>query len=463
MGAMTPSFSRRTLLLSSLYGLLAPTVTPCLASEREAEQDTPLKDNSDILPPERVRVLPLFFVPSDQPLPTTEQKEKIMRHLKWSQKRFAELLQGITFEIVEKMPNGEVVPLVYRGKRELEYYRTQPENGSPAFTAEILHHIGHTRFNCPYILLTVTVNNKGQGGFGGGGRSLNGGYNTGGGIVNVYTLGLDTFKNFQSTLQHELGHSFGLTHVDSYNRSMENSPSIMSYNQTKHTNGWEPAAVPAILTPEDIRALALNQRALPGATFVPSRDVPSGYPLAPSVKWIGPMVLPDGHPLWTITVESEAGQEYGTAPGNIVQNCICPNVPPTEPPPATRFEPQSMWQSRNIGPGKWARLKLTFPVEVTLDSIAVYSEHSGRHHRAAAVRGHAVYGEDLPGPTLIPSVSLPRAEALIRFEKTRAKLWRFAFQTNETGAVVLRGLRFFYRGKEVFPPAVPELTVPEAI
>ncbi len=455
---------RRTLLLSSAYGVLSPLLTSHL-SERlrgiQIAEQSQAAVIADILPPEKVKVLPVFFVPTDQPLPTVEQQEKLMRHLQWSQKRFAELLQNITFEIAEKTTQGGPLPLICRGKRPLAYYRAQPEDGAPTYVAEMLTHIKYTRFNCPYILLTVTMSPKDTH-IGAGGRPINGGYNTGGGVINVESYGLDHFPNFQSTLQHELGHSFGLTHVDAYGYTMTGSPSIMSYNPSKHTKNFDSAPKPAILAPEDIRALACNQRALSGATFVTGRDVPSGYPLVPDIKWIGPMVLPDGHPLWTIQIASDDGQEYGTAPGNIVQRCICPNTPPAEGPPATRFEPENMWQSKNIGPGRWARLIVTFPVEVVLDAIAVYSEHSGRHHRAVAVRGHAVYGDDLPGPTLIPEVKIPKPEALIRFPRTRAKVWRFAFQTNETGAVVLRGLRFFVQGKEIFPPSVlPEGPLPE--
>ncbi len=45
-------------------------------------------------PPDHVKVLPVFVVHRDQPLPTRSQKDRLMRHLKWSQTRFREMLSG---------------------------------------------------------------------------------------------------------------------------------------------------------------------------------------------------------------------------------------------------------------------------------------------------------------------------------------------------------------------------------
>ncbi len=85
----------------------------------------------------------------------------------------------------------------------------------------------------------------------GGGRPFNGGFNTGGGIVIMSSNGLDRAPNFQSTLQHELGHAFGLPHVDVYGYDMQTNMSMMSYNPSHHTNGFEPSATPGRFIPED--------------------------------------------------------------------------------------------------------------------------------------------------------------------------------------------------------------------
>ncbi len=46
------------------------------------------------LPAERVDVLPVFFVPGDGPSPTRVQADKLMRHVKWAQSRYREMLGG---------------------------------------------------------------------------------------------------------------------------------------------------------------------------------------------------------------------------------------------------------------------------------------------------------------------------------------------------------------------------------
>jgi len=67
-------------------------------------------------------------------------------------------------------------------------------------------------------------------------------------------------KNFQSTLQHEPGHAFGMLHVNAYGRDMKRNESIMSYNPNHHTGFLRASKTPGILIPENFRVLALNDR-----------------------------------------------------------------------------------------------------------------------------------------------------------------------------------------------------------
>ena len=39
--------------------------------------------------------------------------------------------------------------------------------------------------------------------------------------------------------------------------------------------------------------------------------------------------------------------------------------------------------------------------------------------------------------------------------KTKARVWRFEFQTGESQSVTLRGLRFYSGGDELFPTLLP--------
>ena len=76
-------------------------------------RETPPSDASSTSPgidrfvlPERIRVLPLFLVHKNQPVPNLSQKHRLMRHLKWCQTRYRELLSGRdTFEIAKDTPD----------------------------------------------------------------------------------------------------------------------------------------------------------------------------------------------------------------------------------------------------------------------------------------------------------------------------------------------------------------------
>jgi hypothetical protein len=125
----------------------------------------------------------------------------------------------------------------------------------------------------------------------GGGRPINGYFNNGGGIVVLSSYALDNHAFIQSTLQHELGHAFGLVHVDVYGRSMDTDISMMSYNPAHHTNGFVDAAEPGVFGAEDRAALALNQRVFPGLTY--------GGPPGATLIALGPMTLP-GLPTLTL-------------------------------------------------------------------------------------------------------------------------------------------------------------------
>jgi hypothetical protein len=248
-----------------------------------------LVQSADYPVPERVKVLPVFFVPSDQSPPTRDQSARYMRHLKWARDRFSEMLGGrATFELAKEEPD------VYRAAYPLLAYRPLPEDAAPRLVEELLRQYGTDRFRCPYIFAIILMNPC-ENHPAGGGRPFNGGHDRGGGLLEISSWALDSSPNFQSTLQHELGHSIGLVHVDAYGYSMETNDSIMSYNPKHHTRGFEPSPTPGRLIPEDLRALAKNSRVLPGLTFRGDRDVPREYTIR-AEKSLGPMTLGDEAP-----------------------------------------------------------------------------------------------------------------------------------------------------------------------
>ena len=239
-------------------------------------------------PPAQVSVLPVFLVPAGDKAPSGPQKLTLEKHLEVCRKRYAEMLGNR--EGFRVAPGG---PKVVRSRKTLAELRLCRRLRAE-IVAMLLAEYKVNRFTCPYVFLTVVMNPNADWPAGGG-PPLNGGLNTGGGIVILSSRGLDTSPNFQSTLQHEIGHGFGLPHVDAYGHDMGKSPSLMSYNPKHHTSGFSPAAEPGRLMPEERRALALNRRAVLGLTFDPRRDVPAGYVIA-DLGWIPPMNIPGQPP-----------------------------------------------------------------------------------------------------------------------------------------------------------------------
>ena len=251
--------------------LVLPAVALAQATKREAAGP-------------RVTVTPVFFVPSDQAGPTPGQSQTLMRHLRATQARYKEMLGGaVTFEL------GTQSPVVYKSGNKLAHYRRK-DRIAAQFVPELLSYFKVDRNTCSTVYVVVLMNPHDE--FPrGGGRPINGGFNKGGGALAISSIRLDQPNTtIQSLLQHELGHTFGLPHVDAYGYDMKTNASIMSYNPAHKTNGYNDAATPGVLIPEDLRGLALNQRVFPGLKFDPKTDVPAGYKLA-KLSGLGPMDL----------------------------------------------------------------------------------------------------------------------------------------------------------------------------
>ena len=395
---------------------------------------------SEAVPPREVQVLPVFFVPKGEPTPTDEQADRLIRHLEWARTRYRELLRNeATFGVAEETPR------VDRSERELAFYRTQPENSAPQIVSELLTELNVTRYNCPYVLLVVMMNPQDSFPVGGG-RPLNGGLNTGGGIVVMSSFTLDRSRNFQSTLQHELGHAFGLPHVNVYGYDMKSNESIMSYNRKHHTNGFRQSPTPGKLIPEDLRGLALNQRVFPGLRFDARREVPRGYSLAERIVTLGPMKIPDQPDGVEITTES--GEQHGSKVANVVQGRIATSLKTGK----VTFDAKTMWHSAKTPTG-WVSVQVAFPYEVELSRVVIHSQHSGMSHAAQAVR---ISAHDSGGHFHeITRSDLRSADDAVTLPPTTSKVWRFEFQAGPSGYVVLRGLQFFAGDDELFPPLVP--------
>ena len=390
--------------------------------------------------PKQVSVMPVAFVPADEKSPTTEQKNAFLKHIEWTQRRYRELLGGDTFELT-----GRTVTVV-RGRRPLAFYHKAKENGAPEVTAELLTHFKVTRFNCPYVFCILLMNPHDRYPVGGG-RPLNGGLNTGGGMMFIGSGELIKNEHFQCTLQHELGHSFGLAHPDAYGYDMQSSDSLMSYNKAHFTKGFQPSPMPGQFIPEDRRGLAWNDRVFLKTTFDTQRDAPAGYALSKRISPLGPMELPD-HPDFYPTVTTTGGEEIGSQVRNIVREEIKPSAGP-----GITFDKRTMWRSAVLPDGA-ATLEITFPMSVRLSGIAIHSQHSGIDHAATSMRLETVQGDQRAAVAEQP---LKTVDELVTFPLAESQSWTLRLQSGKSKILVVRGLRFFDGDEEVCPHLVPSV------
>lgn len=333
-----------------------------------------------VTPPARVTVRPVFFVPRGAPEPAAAERARFVRHLMWARERYHALV-GTTFAL-------DTTPVAVAGREPAAFYRAQTEDGVPDITAELLDRFRVSRFANPWIFAIVVMNSADDWPPGGG-RPINGGFNSGGGVVVISSYALNRLPNVQSTLRHELGHAFGLPHVDVYGRSMTADSSLMSYNPAHHTAGFRDAARPGALGPEDRAALARNQRVFPGLT-APAAT----HALVP----LGPMALP-GHPAGRVTL-----------------------MTPTD-----------------------SDVVLVLPVAVTLTRLQFE-----RGPNAGAVRRVRAYVLDDAGETeRLLADAVPDPDGGMSFAPVRGRMWRLLIDSVDRAAAV-RAVRFFGPEGEVF-------------
>ena len=233
----------------------------------------------------RITVQPVFCVPRGINEPAAQDSATLIRQLRISQARYFELLRGLdTFKLAEKVT-------IWKCPATIEELKGKPNGAAEFVASELLKKDRKTRWTCPLVYVVLYVGTAAYP-RGGGGRPLNGGHDKGGGIVILSAGDLDSAPNFQSTLQHELGHAFGLPHVDVYGYDMNSNNSLMSYNPGHHTNFFAPSPTPGQLIPEDLRALAKNKWVFPAFRFDAAADVPSAYVMQKDVE-LGPMELPN--------------------------------------------------------------------------------------------------------------------------------------------------------------------------
>lgn len=414
--------------------LLVVLIQPPAIAQQKAGVPVP---EFPFVPPRQVSIFPVFFVASDQPNPPPAEAETLQRHLSWAQHWFnSQLGRASTFRIYSDQA------YLYRGRHPLAHYVSQPPGKrAPLHLIELLEHFKLTRFNCPFVFVAIVdkLDERPNGG-----RPLNSGFNGGGGIVQMARKGLMGHGSFQGVLRHELGHSFGLQHVTLYDYDMKTNRSVMSYNHASRPKGWKESRTPQILIPEDIRALALNDRVFPNLTFDPRRHVPRGYSISPKMRAFSPIPLP-GHPEDQVEIESLSGDSQGSRAKNLVRKQIVPNKRSTTSKQGINYDNKSMWHSDDTGT-EYRSVNVTFPVETRLTAIRIHSQHSGRIHPVTAFRAAALDNNE----TMAVDTPITSDNQLVTFPSAKSRKWRLDFKPGKSGKVALRGLQFYFNETELY-------------
>ena len=277
------------------------------------------------------------------------------------------------------------------------------------------------------------------------GSPLNGGFNTGGGLAVLGLKALNSQPNLQSTIQHELGHTFGLNHIKVYGYDMKRNASIMSYNPQHHTDNYRPSRNPGTLIPEDRRGLAMNDLVFPNLEFDRERETPKDYDLGRIITFPA-LKIPNR--LQKIEVSTDSGEAYKSSVSNIVQGRIYPSIDRGK----IEFKSKNMWHSDKLETG-WATVELAFPKLVSIDRIQIYSQHSGKAHPVVGAKVFTLT-EDGKSELRCDQKVLKPIDSLA-FAAAESRNWKLELKAGKSKCVVVRGLRFFNGSRELFPQLVP--------
>jgi hypothetical protein len=492
--------------------------------------------------PERVYVLPVFVVPSDrthlvesgrgrdldgQPMSAAARdafraaRANLVAHLRVAQEKYRLMLEHPAAPIVDidrgtfalaswnaglERPEavdgtGVLRPLVYRSPNTFAAIAKLAYGAADAHYAELLDHVGCLQQSCPLIFAMVIVREVDEcsacavplNGYPGiGGKAVNVGYNGGSGYLLMplpfVARAHEPTSIMQSTLLHELGHTFGLSHVwevygghagapanpsskrafvsycDGLSEqelpaaerkySLSCSESVMSYNGANWTAGCfqslappaqgcaypdDPsivATLPGRLIAEDLYHLSINRLVLPQHAYIDAIDRGPGE-LLRFFPGPGGVDVP-GHARFDVTTPNSDFGTIASAAVGAHSNAILPAHAP--------FVFTRMWHSNHVGPWQWATFEVSFPGPVDLSRLRVYTQYGapngGAMHRANAVRVRKPF-RSVWTQCKHASVQGPDQDVAPIWSCNGSDRYQVGVQAGASGYVVVRGMRFF--------------------
>ena len=415
--------------------------------------------NAEALPPS-VSVMPVILVPSGVGQPSTAEKNELMLQLTWAQQRYSQMLGAVdTFSMAQttvSVVNDTNHNAAFYAAMEKGIYR----NNDPEAVKVVLNSFGKDRFNNPYIYCIVV---KGTAGGGGGGVTMNGGTGAGGGymifrgdVLLKNAQGQWKVPNFQSSLRHELGHTFGLLHSwEAYGDDLpryaaDTGDSVMSYNLSHQTGpNHQEAPSAGILLPEEIRELSLNKRVFANLTFDPTTAIPANYGLRSPGGWFGEEDEMPGASRLSVagtTVSSNQPAAFSSQIGNILSDPVAHPLAAAD----AVYNASRMFHTGVISDADgWVSIEVFFPSAQALNAVGIHTGYGASDagasdgvHRADAVEVHYY---DSQGTRQLVAARGVSSEDKIRFAEHPSSHWQIFLHSAEPAApryLVVRGLTF---------------------